>query len=218
MARILLTSGPTRQYLDPVRYITNASSGRMGAAIAQAAIKLGHQVEIVSGPVAIEYPSEARVVQVITTEEMHQQVSVKFPDCDCLIGVAAPCDYMPRRVLDHKLTKTGEPLHLELIETVDIIASMGAQKSAGQYVVGFALETEDRRFRAINKMQRKCCDLIVSNSESAIDSQSNSIEILAPGGETVALAEGSKLEVAQVIMRVIEERFLQSNPTAKHES
>ncbi len=178
----------------------------MGAAIAQVAIQLGHQVEIVSGPVAIEYPSAARVVQVVTTEEMHQQVSVRFPDCDCLIGVAAPCDYMPRRVLDHKLTKTGEPLHLELIETVDIVASMGARK------------TEDRRFRAINKMQRKCCDLIVSNSESAIDSQSNSIEILAPGGETVALAEGSKLEVARVIMRVVEERLLQSNSKAKHES
>lgn len=211
MARILLTSGPTRQYLDPVRYITNASSGRMGATIAQAALELGHEVKIVSGPVAIDYPDTSEVFSVVTTEEMHQQVATLFPECDCFIGVAAPCDYMPRRVLDHKLTKTGEPLHLELIETVDIVASMGSTKKAGQYVVGFALETEDRRFRAIAKMQRKCCDLIVSNSETAIDSQLNNVEILAPGGVTVACAEGSKLEVARVIMRVIDERLLQAN-------
>jgi phosphopantothenoylcysteine decarboxylase/phosphopantothenate--cysteine ligase len=211
VARILLTSGPTRQYLDPVRYITNASSGRMGAAITQAALDLGHEVKIVSGPVAIDYPANSEVFNVITTEEMHQQVSQLFPDCDCFIGVAAPCDYMPRRVLDHKLTKTGEPLHLELIETVDIVASMGTTKKNGQYVVGFALETEDRRFRAIAKMQRKCCDLIVSNSETAIDSQLNNVEILAPGGVTVACAEGSKLDVARVIMKVIHERLLQAN-------
>lgn len=210
MARILLTSGPTRQYLDPVRYITNASSGRMGAAIAEAALALGHEVKIVSGPVAIDYPTAAEVFPVVTTEDMHQQVAKLFPDCDCFVGVAAPCDYMPRRVLDHKLTKTGEPLHLELIETVDIVASMGAAKKTGQYVVGFALETEDRRFRAIAKMQRKCCDLIVSNSETAIDSQINNVEILAPGGVTVACAEGSKLEVARVIMQVIHERLLRA--------
>jgi phosphopantothenoylcysteine decarboxylase/phosphopantothenate--cysteine ligase len=211
VARILLTSGPTRQYLDPVRYITNASSGRMGASIAQAALELGHEVKIVSGPVSIDYPERCQLYPVITTEEMHQQVAGLFPDCDCFIGVAAPCDYMPRRVLDHKLTKTGEPLQLELIETVDIVASMGAIKKSHQYVVGFALETEDRRFRAISKMQRKCCDLIVSNSETAIDSQLNNVEILAPGGITVACAEGSKLEVARVIMQVVNERLLPAN-------
>jgi phosphopantothenoylcysteine decarboxylase/phosphopantothenate--cysteine ligase len=180
----------------------------MGAAIAQAALSLGHDVTIVSGPVTIEYPNRSQVYHVVTTEEMHQQVAGLFPACDCFIGVAAPCDYMPRRVLDHKLTKTGEPLQLELIETVDIVASMGAAKRHGQCVVGFALETEDRRFRAIAKMQRKCCDLIVSNSETAIDSELNQVEILAPGGITVACAEGSKLDVAQVIMRVIHERLL----------
>jgi phosphopantothenoylcysteine decarboxylase/phosphopantothenate--cysteine ligase len=180
----------------------------MGASIAQAALELGHEVKIVSGPVSMDYPERCQLYPVITTEEMHQQVAELFPDCDCFIGVAAPCDYMPRRVLDHKLTKTGEPLQLELIETVDIVASMGAIKKSHQYVVGFALETEDRRFRAISKMQRKCCDLIVSNSETAIDSQLNNVEILAPGGITVACAEGSKLEVARVIMQVVNERLL----------
>lgn len=210
MAKILITSGPTRQYLDPVRFISNASSGRMGAAIAEAAIALGHQVTIVSGPVSISYPQDAEVMSVVTTQEMFDAVAQAFKASDCLIGVAAPCDYMPKRVEDHKLTKTGQPLQLELIETVDIVATMGASKRPGQFVVGFALETEDRRFRALAKLQRKSCDLIVSNSEAAIDAESTSVEVLSPDGETVALANGTKQEVAAAIMQVIHQRLLRN--------
>jgi phosphopantothenoylcysteine decarboxylase / phosphopantothenate---cysteine ligase len=112
MARILITSGPTRQYLDPVRYLTNASSGRMGSALAQAAIELGHDVVVVSGPVQVEYPSQARVVNVITTQEMLDASCEVFRSSDGLIGAAAPCDYMPAHVQTHKLTKTGDGLHL----------------------------------------------------------------------------------------------------------
>lgn len=184
----------------------------MGAAIAEAALRLGHRVAIVTGPVSINYPEQAEVHPVVTTQEMHDKVAELFPTCDCLIGVAAPCDYMPRRVEDHKLTKTGEPLKLELIETVDIVAAMGASKRPGQYVVGFALETEDRRFRALAKMQRKCCDMIVSNSETAIDSQTTNVEILVPGGQTLAMAEGSKAEVATVIMQSIHRQLLKHSP------
>ncbi len=93
MARILITSGPTRQYLDPVRYLTNASSGRMGAALANAALELGHEVVIVSGPVQVVYPSAARIVPVISTEEMLAAVQTEFPTCQGVIGAAAPCDY-----------------------------------------------------------------------------------------------------------------------------
>lgn len=210
MAKILITSGPTRQYLDPVRFLSNASSGRMGAAIAEAAIALGHQVAIVSGPVSINYPQGAEVIPVVTTQEMFDAVAQAFPSADCLIGVAAPCDYMPKRVEDHKLTKTGQPLQLELIETVDIVATMGASKKLGQFVVGFALETEDRRFRALAKLQRKSCDLIVSNSEAAIDAESTSVEVLSPDGETVAIANGTKQEVAATIMQVIHQRLLRN--------
>ena len=98
MAKILITSGPTRQYLDPVRYLTNASSGRMGAALAEAALARGHQVLVVSGPVQIDYPHEAEVFSVDTTAEMLAAVLKHFPDCHGLIGAAAPCDYMPHRV------------------------------------------------------------------------------------------------------------------------
>ena len=95
LARILLTSGPTRQHIDPVRYLTNASSGRMGAALVQAAVDAGHEVIVVSGPVDVAYPARAKVVPVVSTEDMLAACQIAFPECDGLIGVAAPCDYRP---------------------------------------------------------------------------------------------------------------------------
>ncbi|MCA9265442.1 MAG: phosphopantothenoylcysteine decarboxylase, partial [Planctomycetales bacterium] len=161
MARILITSGPTRQYLDPVRYLTNASSGRMGASLAEAAIAVGHEVVVVSGPVDVAYPERCRVVPVISTEDMLEAAEAEFATCDGLIGVAAPCDYRPVRVEDQKISKTGDPLVLYLVETPDIVATLGAKKRVDQWVVGFALETEDHRFRAITKLQKKSCNFIV---------------------------------------------------------
>ncbi len=203
MANILITSGPTRQYLDPVRYLTNASSGRMGAALASAAIQAGHRVTIVSGPVHVDYPESAQIVSVTTTDEMLRAVQELFPSQDGLIGAAAPCDYMPRRVSPAKIAKSGEPLQLELIETPDIVATVAQTKKPHQWVVGFALETEDQRFRAIVKMQRKCCDIMVSNGPSAIDSADNEVEILASDGQTIAHAAGSKPAVAATIVESI---------------
>ena len=126
MAKIVITSGPTRQYLDPVRYLTNASSGRMGAALAGAAIANGHQVTIISGPVQVEYPKDAHVIQVITTDDMLQATRIAFENADGLIGAAAPCDYMPTHVQPEKMSKTGRDVMLQLIETPDIVATLGA--------------------------------------------------------------------------------------------
>ncbi len=204
MARILITSGPTRQYLDPVRYLTNASSGRMGAALADSAIARGHEVVVVTGPVQVQYSSSAEVIEVDTTDEMLAAVLENFPACDGLIGAAAPCDYMPRRILSDKITKSGQPIQLELIETPDIVATAAQKKLAHQWVVGFALETEDLRFRAIVKMQRKCCDMMVSNGPSAINSLSNEVEILAADGTTIAYASGDKRTVANAIIQATE--------------
>lgn len=204
MTKILITSGPTRQYLDPVRYLTNASSGRMGAALAEAALEHGHQVTIVSGPVAIDYPSDARVITVDTTAEMLAAVLELFPQHSGLIGAAAPCDYMPRRVSSEKLSKDGRPLTLELIETADIVATAAQSKRPDQWVVGFALETEDQRFRAIVKMQRKCCDLMVSNGPGAINASTNEVEIIAANGTTIAVVKGTKREVAEAIISAAE--------------
>ncbi|MDA7951651.1 MAG: phosphopantothenoylcysteine decarboxylase, partial [Pirellulaceae bacterium] len=115
MVKVLITSGPTRQYLDPVRYLTNGSSGQMGASLAQAALDLGHQVTIISGPVTIDYPPEATVIWVVSTEEMLAAAEKEFPSCQGAIGVAAPCDYRPTKFSEKKIAKTGEPLLLRLV-------------------------------------------------------------------------------------------------------
>lgn len=203
MPRILITSGPTRQYLDPVRYLTNGSSGRMGKALAEAALALGHEVVIVSGPVTIEYPRAARVVPIVSTEELLEACLREFASCDGVIGAAAPCDYRPVKVETHKIHKTGGPLQLELIETPDVMATLGATKKPGQWLVGFALETDDQRFRALTKLEKKSCDLMVLNGPSAMDSLENTVELLDRSGAVVGQYVGTKETVAQALVQVI---------------
>ena len=207
MARILITSGPTRQFLDPVRYLTNASSGRMGRALAEAAIDLGHEVVIVSGPVDVNYPSAAHVVDVVSTEEMLAAAAAEFERCDGLIGAAAPCDYRPVRVESHKIAKTGQPIDLHLVETDDVVTTLG-QRKGRRWVVGFALETEDRRLRALAKLEQKHCDLMVSNGPEAISAADNQVEVITPNGEVIASLAGSKETVAKGILAIIEGRLI----------
>ena len=208
MARILITSGPTRQYLDPVRYLTNASSGRMGAALAAAALELGHSVTIISGPVEVTYPADAEVISVLSTEEMLEASRAAFDHCDGLIGAAAPCDYRPERVEPHKIAKTGEPLLLRLLETDDVVATLAAEKGR-RWVVGFALETDDHRLRALAKLERKRCDLMVSNGVEAMNALDNRVEILDPEGNVLRDASGSKEVVAREILAVIQRRLIE---------
>lgn len=204
MSKILITSGPTRQHIDPVRYITNSSSGRMGACLAQSFIDLGHEVTIITGPVDVEYPDEAQVIQVISTEEMLSKAVKYFPEFDGAVGAAAPCDYKPMEVATGKLSKTGDGITLELIETSDVIATLGGSKRSDQWVVGFALETDDHHFRAITKAHRKCCDLIVLNDVAAIDSKFNEIELLQPDGTCLLKRGGTKAEVADAVAGTIQ--------------
>ncbi len=203
MARILITSGPTRQYLDPVRYLTNASSGRMGRALAASALAAGHEVIVVSGPVDVEYPPGVRVIPVVSTEEMLSECQKVFDDCDGLIGVAAPCDYRPVRVAPGKINKTGEPLTLHLIETPDVVATLGSAKR-GQWLVGFALETDDHRLRALAKLEKKHCDLMVSNGPEAMHALDTQVELIDRTGAVVQALSGTKEEVADGIFRVIQ--------------
>jgi phosphopantothenoylcysteine decarboxylase/phosphopantothenate--cysteine ligase len=207
MARILITSGPTRQYIDPVRYLTNASSGRMGRALAEAALERGHDVVIVSGPVDISYPEAAQVIDVISTEDMLAAALKIFPEVDGLIGVAAPSDYRPVKVATSKIAKTGEPLVLHLEETADVVATLGAQKQH-QWLVGFALETEDHRLRALAKLEKKHCDLMVSNGAEAMHSLDNSVEVIDRAGNVLKAIAGPKEDVARGIFEVIEERLI----------
>ena len=208
MARILITSGPTRQYLDPIRYLTNGSSGRMGKALAEAALARGHDVVIISGPVVVEYPSEAEVISIISTEDLLEVAKRLFPTCDGVIAAAAPCDYRPQRVESQKIAKTGEPITLHLIETPDVIATLGRNRRSDQWMVGFALETEDQRLRALAKLECKSCDFMVLNGPEAMEAAENSVEIIAPNGDVVEALRGSKRDVADGILRVIHHRLL----------
>lgn len=208
MAHMLITSGPTREYLDPIRYLTNASSGRMGRALARAAIDLGHEVTVVTGPVNLHYPKEAEVIGVESTRDMLSACCVAFESCDGLIAAAAPCDYGPVRPAKSKIAKTGQPLVLKLVEMPDVVATLAEQKKPHQWLVGFALDTDDPRLRALAKLQRKNCDLIVVNGPEAIDSPVNHVEVFDRKGELAGDFWGSKDEVAYEILEVIEARLL----------
>jgi phosphopantothenoylcysteine decarboxylase/phosphopantothenate--cysteine ligase len=194
--------------LDPVRYITNASSGKMGASLAEAALDLGHEVVIVSGPVSVDYPVGAELISVLTTDEMLAAAVKEFSSCDGAIGAAAPCDYMPRVVQTQKISKTGGALTIELIETPDVVATLGQSKRDDQWVVGFALETEDQRFRATVKLEKKLCDLMVSNGPGAIDANDNHVELLDEVGEVLAEIDGNKQYVAKRLLEEIDRRLM----------
>lgn len=208
MARIMITSGPTRQFLDPVRYMTNASSGKMGQALATVALEFGHSVLVVSGPVQVTYPSGVDVIRVVTTDQMLEVCEGEFPSVQGVIGAAAPCDYRPDHVETEKIAKSGQPLILRLVETPDIMATLGSTKRDGQWLVGFALETDDDRFRAIVKMQKKSCDLMVVNGPEAMDSDGSSIEILHRNGSLVGAHQGPKIEIARHIFSAIHAKLL----------
>lgn len=180
----------------------------MGRALCQAALELGHEVVVVSGPVDLTYPDAAEVLKVVSTEEMLEVCCNQFPTCDGLIGAAAPCDYRPRQVEASKIAKTGQPLLLELIETDDVVATLGAEKRH-QWMVGFALETDDRRLRALAKLEKKSCDLMVLNGPEAMDAADNSVEILDGQGTAIETYAGSKEHVARNILQVIQSRLIE---------
>jgi len=180
----------------------------MGLALAEAALDAGHDLVVVSGPVEVKYPPTIRVIEVVSTEDMLTQCQRFFHTCDGMIGVAAPCDYRPVRVEPHKITKTGHPLELRLIETEDIVAMLGASKRMDQWVVGFALETEDLRLRALAKLEKKHCDLMVLNGTEAMNAVTNAVEIIDPQGSVIANFSGPKGEVARGIFGVIQKRLI----------
>lgn len=197
--RILVTAGPTREYLDDVRYLTNASSGRMGYAVAEAALREGWEVVLVSGPVNLRPPEGCEFVPVETTEQMRDACLEAFPECDGVIAAAAVCDYKPRERITGKIAKTGGPISLEMIETDDVLAELGGVKG-DRWVVGFALEAQNPRENALQKLRRKNCDWIVLNHPSAIGSEMNDVELLDRSGATVASWSGPKADIAAALV------------------
>jgi phosphopantothenoylcysteine decarboxylase / phosphopantothenate---cysteine ligase len=214
MSRILITAGPTRECLDPVRFLSNASSGRMGAALATAALQAGWEATVVCGPIETavreQFPAGIELVPVVSTAEMLAECQKYFPACDGLIAAAAPCDYRPRTVAAHKIRKTGGPMALELIETPDIAATLASGKKTAQWIVAFALETEDQHARAMQKLARKGADLIVVNGPAALDAADASVEVLDKQGKSLGRFSGSKSEIAQRIVAVMKMQLMQS--------
>lgn len=204
--RILITAGPTREYFDDVRFLSNASSGQMGYAIAAAARSAGHDVVLVSGPVALPVPNGCEVHHIETTGELQETCLKLFPACDGVIATAAVCDYRPRERVTGKISKSGKPVSFELVETADVLAELGAAKE-NRWVIGFALESQDPRQNAMRKLKMKKCNYIVLNDTSAISSPNNEVELLNPEGETIKKIVGSKPDVASELVAWIDGQF-----------
>ncbi|MEJ2700849.1 MAG: phosphopantothenoylcysteine decarboxylase [Sedimentisphaerales bacterium] len=203
--RILITAGGTREYIDPVRFISNASSGRMGYALASAALKAGHTVTLITAPTSLKIPSGAKVVNVETAAQMFAAVKKHFRSCDCLIMAAAVADYTPVRPAKTKLKKTGKPMTLELKPTLDILGWAASRKKKTQIVVGFALEDRSLRTRAEIKMADKNLDMIVANSPAAIGSVKSTVHIKTSNSPWLKIETTTKAAVAKRIIHLVEQ-------------
>ena len=202
--RVMVTAGPSREALDPVRYISNRSSGKMGYAIAQAAQKRGAEVTLFSGPVAIEAPQGVKLVPFTTTQELLDRASELAREQDLLIQAAAPADYRAKEVAPQKIKKQGgEPMTFTLVENPDVAATLGKAKRSGQVFVGFAAETNDVLAHARDKLARKNLDMIVANDVTrpgaGFDVDTNIVTLITKDGQE-ALPMMSKAEVAQRIL------------------
>lgn len=181
--RIVITAGPTREYLDSVRFLSNPSSGKMGYAIAEAAVGAGHDVTLISGPVSLKPPRGVRVVDVSSAAEMASAARAAFARADAAVFAAAVCDYRPLRRARRKLPKCSDRFALTLTPTIDIAASLGRVKGR-RVTIAFALEDHDGRRHAEAKMLRKNCDAIVLNSPRAVASDMIRVEFLERGGRS----------------------------------
>ncbi|MHC4911491.1 MAG: phosphopantothenoylcysteine decarboxylase domain-containing protein [Planctomycetota bacterium] len=202
--RFLITAGGTREYIDPVRFISNASSGRTGLAIARAALKAGHRVTLVIAPTTQRPPNGARIIKAETAAQMFEAVKKHFNKCDCLIMAAAVADYAIAKPSKTKVKKTHKSLTLKLKPTADILKWAGKHKIGAQLVVGFALEDQALRARAEKKMKEKNLDMIIANSPAAIGSDESTVQVKTPHAKWLRLPRASKTIIAGRIISLIE--------------
>jgi len=204
--KFLVTAGPTREPLDPVRFLSNRSSGKMGYAIAAAALEENHQVVLISGPVTLPAPLGAKIIRVTTGDEMFEAVSAQLADCDVLVMCAAVCDYRPVECAPQKMKKQRVPFALALTPTRDILASL-TNRDRTFFVVGFAAETQDVEANAQRKLAEKKCDMIVANDVSSeeigMDSDDNELTIFCKNGERTNLPRAKKTELARALLKII---------------
>lgn len=206
---VLITSGPTREHLDPVRFLSNASSGAMGFALAAAAKKEGATVTVVSGPTNLEPPPGIRVVKITTAMQMHRETLRRVRAADLVIGAAAVSDWRVAKTSAQKIKRKGSPLRLTLIPNRDIIKDAASLRRPGQIFVGFALETRRAEAYARGKLERKGLDLVVANGPESLASGRISATLVAKGW-TRRVPPGPKARVARIVvaesMRLMNER------------
>lgn len=201
MLTFLITSGPTREYIDPVRFISNSSSGMMGCALAEAAKKLKHKVIFISGPAAVKPPSGIKNVDVVSAIEMFKEVKKYINKADIIIGAAAVADYMPAEIQKHKIKKNAgnKILELKLIPNPDIMCYVGQNKEE-KISVGFALESKNLLLSAKNKLKDKNMDLIIANSPAAIGRKKSSVMIIDKYDKMIVIKNKSKEKLAERII------------------
>ena len=205
--RILLTAGPTREPIDDVRYLSNRSSGKLGAALVASAIGAGHQVTLIAGPIAVTIPQGARRIDVETAADMHAAVMREFPEHDLLIMAAAVADFRPRYSRAGKVERDGT-LAIEFEPTDDILAAAGKVKRPDQRTVGFSLETGKKLERARQKMMRKGVDLMVYNHAATMESAMIDSVLLYPDGRGEPLASREKGEFAELLIQRAVDLFI----------
>ena len=201
--RFLVTAGPTREPIDPVRYISNRSSGKMGYAIAEAALQAGHEVILISGPVKLDPPPDAKLVLVSTSDEMFDAVYRQADNCDVCILCAAVADYKPAKVSPVKIKKHAGNFSLELVPTRDILESLGREQNRQFLLVGFAAETNDLEENASQKLRAKNCDIMVANdARLGMESDENELLILFRDGEMRKISRAPKKILARELVKI----------------
>jgi phosphopantothenoylcysteine decarboxylase/phosphopantothenate--cysteine ligase len=204
--RVIVTAGPTREYIDGVRFITNASSGRMGFAVAAAAVAAGHQVTLIAGNIPAAPPAGCEVVPFVSVEDLRQALEKRFDACDALVMTAAVGDFRPEEVLPGKLSRRGGPITLRLVPTEDVLASLRPRKRKGQTIVAFAVEEGTPReieAKALAEMAAKGGDFVVVNTPAAMAAARSRACILSSAGVVLSWAERDKEELAEEIVRLI---------------
>jgi phosphopantothenoylcysteine decarboxylase/phosphopantothenate--cysteine ligase len=208
--KIVISAGPTRERIDAVRFLSNRSSGKMGFALAGAAVEAGFDTVLVAGPVHLETPAGVRRIDVESAAEMATAVKREAADADIVIMAAAVADYRPKQQLSGKMKKKDGDLTLELERTEDILKSLGETKRPGQILIGFAAETENLEQYALDKLKRKNLDWIAANDVSRSDigfgSDANAVTLYGRSGEKIALPIASKAEIAAALLKTCSAR------------
>jgi phosphopantothenoylcysteine decarboxylase/phosphopantothenate--cysteine ligase len=218
--KVVVTAGPTREPIDPVRYITNRSSGKMGFAVAAAACAAGAEVVLVAGPVGLATPAGVRRVDVETAEEMYAAVHTSIGGADIFIACAAVADYRPESAAEQKLKRSAAEMDLKLVRSPDTLASVAGLPSP-PFTVGFAAETHDVAVHARDKLERKRIDMIAANRvgrDCGFDRETNSLTVYWPGGGAADLGEGTKPALARRLVDLVAERYLAARAVASPSS